>query len=205
MFRPARKRIVDLGPKMLMNKADEVIDIIKETVSPESDISDVTILLEASYKRAKIERDAIDAENRIVAVLDQNFANEDYGDENVNFFNELNESATISGLVKKCPNKYNIYTKQEKQYVVNIMGEVRSQIASRINKSVDLRIAENTVALVKSKPGFAVLDPNVIVGWEKNMFNVHKKRGRPVNEEFERDVWGNLMICILRKSNNVSV
>ena len=164
VFRPARKRIVDLGPKMLINKADEVIEIIKEQVSPDSDISDVTILLEASYKRAKIEKDAIDGENRIVAVLDQRFTNDEYGDENINFLNELNESETISGLVKKCPNKYNIYSKQEKRYVVNIMSEVRAQISSRISKSVDLRVAENTVALVKSKPGFAVLDPNVIVG-----------------------------------------
>ena len=164
-----------MGPKMLLNKADEVIDIIRDTVSPDSDISDVTILLEASYKRAKTERDAIDTEHRIVVVLDQSFANDDYGDENINFLNELNENAAISGLVKKCPNKYNIYTKQEKRYVVSIMGEVRSQIASRISKSVDLRVAQNTAALVKSKPGFAALDPDVIVSWDKTISNVHKK------------------------------
>ena len=68
-----------------------------------------------------------------------------------------------------------------------------------------MRAAEYSSCIVYKKPRFAGLEPKTILYWDKTKFNVAKKRGRRVNEEFERDVWGNLMICIVKNSIQVDI
>ena len=112
-------------------------------------------------------------------------------------------------ILDKCPNTYNIYTKEEKAFVLDIFDHVKTFLQSEDtdpkSRQIDLRAAEYTSYIVYKKPRFAGLEPKTILYWDKTKYNVARKRGRRVNEEFERDVWGNLMICVIKNSTQVDI
>jgi hypothetical protein len=74
---------------------------------------------------------------------------------------------------------------------------VRRDYKDVINTSIS-----TTAQILSEFPYYSQASERTINRWHTNRDRCNIKPGRKVNEKFESEVWGNLMLCIFENSEN---
>lgn len=96
--------------------------------------------------------------------------------------------------------KYITYTEQDKTDILNLFKIVLEVARERNMSNYERVAAKTTVYLLKENAYYSKLSYRTVTRWytagrHKNM----RARGPKINEDFEEEVWGKLMHCVLEK------
>ena len=72
--------------------------------------------------------------------------------------------------------------------------------AERDYKNLKYAAASATKEILKNNSYYANITTRTIVRWAASENAISARPGRKINEEFENDVWSNLMLCIFEKN-----
>jgi hypothetical protein len=98
------------------------------------------------------------------------------------------------------PAKYIIYSQDDKKNVTALYNVVKVVADERDYKNANLVAA----VILEGKSYCANLSARTIMRWVTTENVVSARPGRKISEDFENEVWGNLMLCIFEK-NDVQV
>jgi hypothetical protein len=102
------------------------------------------------------------------------------------------------------PAKYVIYSQDDKKNVTALYNVIKVVADERDYKNVNLVAAATTKQILEGKSYYANLSTRTIMRWVSTENTVSARPGRKISEDFENEVWGNLMLCIFEK-NDVQV
>ena len=102
----------------------------------------------------------------------------------------------LSGI----PAKYVIFTESDKTSVTALYTVVKVVAAEKDYKNLQLAAASATKEILKNNSYYANITCRTIIRWAASENSISLKPGRKINEEFENEVWSNLMLCIFEKN-----
>ncbi len=221
----SRKRIIELSNKQKSNLGDKVVDMLLQAsfVHESSNLEDVKELLssglDSATKRANETSDEVDEYSWCdTGMDDENFElNEEdneaaasgfFSESGCSQFNYLRSNSSVDDALIKCKKSRRNFSQETKDFVLNAVSSVKDSIRNyNVNSSPPIserllhrQAIQQTIKLLKCETGFYDLEYRNVYNWTINSFNVSRKLGRCVNSDFENDVWGNLIVCIVEKS-----
>jgi hypothetical protein len=85
--------------------------------------------------------------------------------------------------------------------VTALYNIVKVVVDERDYKNAKIVAALNTKQILEGKSYYANLSARTIMRWVTTENVVSAKPGRKISEDFENEVWGNLMLCIFEKND----
>lgn len=79
---------------------------------------------------------------------------------------------------------------------------VREIADTRDYKDADYISSLAVVQLLSQIPYYSQISERTMRRWYSLKSNVNKKPGRKINESYESEIWGNLMMCVTEKSTD---
>ena len=125
---------------------------------------------------------------------------------------DIMDDARVLNVLTSMPDKYVIFTEEDQAKIVALYGVVREVIMERDYKHPNYVAATETIKILQSCKYYSQITTRTILRWYDLKDVNHQKTGRKVDECFESEVWGNLILCVFNKkddqvnvSKNVSV
>lgn len=82
---------------------------------------------------------------------------------------------------------------------------MRDMVSETKMRSINFKSASLTADILSEDSYYSQLTGITLIRWYEVKDKQSEKPGRKINEKFESEVWGKLMLCIFEKSNeNVS-
>ena len=107
----------------------------------------------------------------------------------------------MKNALSDLPVKNVIFDADDQKNVMLIYEVVKKVVEERDYTNIIAVAADITEELLDNKKNYSTISARTIIRWS-SVKNVNKKPGRKVNNEFEADVWGNLMLCMFEKNEN---
>ena len=196
-----RKSPTKLSERAISNSANKIIVNAESRFGPDHSL----FYLESAVKRAKkrklkqIATQGNDAENNEDKSDTENDDAEDDALQNIGA-GELIYDPRILIALSNIPAKHVIFAESDKTNVSALYTVVKIVAAERDYKNLKLAAAIATKEILQNNSYYANITTRTIMRWAASENSVSLKPGRKVNEEFENEVWGNLMLCIFEKN-----
>jgi hypothetical protein len=148
-----------------------------------------------------IETDA-DAEND--RELDVAAEAEEVADELLQFhrndpLHQYYQGSKIVDKLSGCKDRIYQFKDHEKCFIIDVIEECLKAIPREINRYSDneklLNVVDYIVSQMKKRKGYDKLNNRTVKSWYLNKDKIRLKPGRKINDEFERAVWANLIMC----------
>ena len=107
----------------------------------------------------------------------------------------------MKNALSDLPVKNVIFDADDQKNVMLIYEVVKKVVEERDYTNIIAVAADITEELLDNNKYYSTISARTIIRWS-SVKNVNKKPGRKVNNEFEADVWGNLMLCMFEKNEN---
>lgn len=102
--------------------------------------------------------------------------------------------------LSKIPSKYVIFSEDDKNNVTALYKVVKVVVLERDYKNARIVAAEATKQILQDSSYYSNISTRTIIRWVDTEHVVSAKPGRKIIEDFENEVWGNLMLCIFEKN-----
>ena len=120
-------------------------------------------------------------------------------------YQEYRSDNRLTTALDKLPQKYIVYNSDDVENILGIFDVVKEMVSEKTTRSVDYKSASLTADILSENPHYSQLKGRTLLRWYEVKDKPSEKPGRKINEEFEAEVWGKLMLCIFEKSSeNVS-
>jgi hypothetical protein len=200
-----RKSPSELSRRAINNSADKI------TTSAETNFGEDYSLfyLESAFRKAKkrkiqqIIKNSNNDENDEQENEDNDDSNENNqeGDliQNLAEVDMLYDPRVLTAL-SKIPSKYVIFSEDDKNNVTALYKVVKVVVLERDYKNARIVAAEATKQILQDSTYYSNISTRTIIRWVDTEHVVSAKPGRKIIEDFENEVWGNLMLCIFEKN-----
>ena len=191
------QRMIDINRNKLINEVDNSFEE-KHSI----------FYLESALKRAKKRRKKeVDEDNNNNAVDENGIINDEFDHINHLAVNEMCNDVRVKDALSNLPAKNVKFDADDKKNVLLLYDVVKKIVEERDYTNIVGVSADITEELLESKKYFSTISARAIILWScaKIENTENKKPGRKVNSDFEADVWGNLMLCVLFEKNEYEV
>ena len=188
---PSRKRIKrgeDIGYRQMQRYGKQVYEYVADTICAVNESPTI-------YINAAVKESSLRSTTELKSVR-RNIFNDD--DENDLELSQIALHPAVAETLNKFPNKNIKFKLHEMQLVIALFDSIKTaQVELQgIEYKVDTHATATFTKLVLSKyTRYSELVVESIVRWVIGRDVVKKVSGRKISVEFEKDVWGKLMIC----------
>ena len=102
-------------------------------------------------------------------------------------------------VYRELPVKYVTYDDDDRGSISKIFGTILALAIERDYRRPEYTAAKATAYLLGKKPYYSQISARTILRWNELKDKINRKTGKRINEVFESDVWGKLMLCILEE------
>ena len=197
-----RKSPTKLSERAISNSANKIIINAESRFGPDHSL----FYLESAVKRAKKRKLKQIATHRNDAENDEDKSDSEDDDDaeddalqNIGAGELINDPRILIAL-SNIPAKHVIFAESDKINVSALYTVVKIVATERDYKNLKLSAAIATKEILQNNSYYANITTRTIMRWAASENSVSLKPGRKVNEEFENEVWGNLMLCIFEKN-----
>jgi hypothetical protein len=97
------------------------------------------------------------------------------------------------------PDKYVIFSEEDQEKVLSLYGIIREVAKERDHKHANKLAAKVTIKILQNSKYYSQITRRTINRWYDLKDSESQRAGRKVDEVFESEVWGNLMLCVFNK------
>ena len=186
-----RKSPSSLSSRSISNISKKVILSIDEKVGVENSLfflkSAVRVLYkERKYAESESEEDEEDLE------------------EEQDFKSTIIEEDSVQNFIANMPKKNIILTKEDKNQVLGLFDVIKEAVIEIGAVDIDTTAASITRRVLIKKPYYCHVKTKEIKRWCSKREKKREKSGRKINEIFESEVWGNLVLGMFEFSEGVN-
>lgn len=98
------------------------------------------------------------------------------------------------------PRKYVVFGDEDRNNVLKLFDVVREVTVSREYREINNMTASVVIELLSTLPYYATISERTVKRWHALRLQNNNKPGRKINQIFESEIWGNLMMCVLEKN-----
>lgn len=194
----SRKSPSKLKQRAIKNNTIKLLDSVKNKLG----FNNIQFYLESAVKleSSKKRKLAYSTEN------EDEIRNEDSNLDDGNIDNlaidEVENDEGVLEMVSKLHAKYIIFGDEDQNSVVALFEVVREVALNREYKSFEKVAAKITAKILSEINYYSTIKARTILRWYSVKDKIDKKSGRKVIENFESEIWGNLMLCIFEKEQD---
>jgi hypothetical protein len=197
-----RKSPSDLTDRSIKNVTTKVISSVDKVVGETNSLyflkSAVKIL---DFKKRKYSMLLQDEENEDSSGDDE----EDSDSEECEEYEEYMSDSRLITALDNLPQRNIADSSDDIENVLGIFDVVKEMVSEKKSRSSNFKSASLTADILSENSYYSQLTGRTLLRWYKVKDKQSEKPGRKINENFEAEVWGKLMLCIFEKSNeNVS-
>ena len=194
-----RKSPSDLTDRSIKNVTTKVITSVQGVVGERNSLyflrSAVKILDFKKRKREVLEQDEIE----------QDSSGDESGNDDCSEYELYKNDDRLIAALTALPPKYIVYSPDDMKKVLEIFEVVKTMISEKNTRGVLSKSATLTVNVLSENSYYSQLTGRTVLRWYETRNNECDKPGRKIDENFEAEVWGKLMLCIFEiKNENVS-
>ena len=184
-----RKSPSKLSRRALHNSADKIIANTEKLYGKRY----TNFYLESALKKS---RNRKDNEDELGAYSDESSD----GDEVLE--SEFMDDSRVLNALSSIPGKYVIFSDEDQDKVLSLYAVIRDVAIERDHIRANKVAAAATVKILQNHTYYSHISTRTILRWYDLKDISNNRTGRKVNENFESEVWGNLMLCIFKKKND---
>ncbi len=200
-----RKSPSQLSIRAISNSADKIITSAECSYGEEHSLFYLESAVRKATKR-KLKQIMNTNDNDEKDEEENSEKSDDENDDNDEHLPNLGEEEILFDprvllALSNIPAKYVIYSQDDKKNVTALYNIVKVVVDERDYKNAKIVAALNTKQILEGKSYYANLSARTIMRWVTTENVVSAKPGRKISEDFENEVWGNLMLCIFEKND----
>jgi hypothetical protein len=108
---------------------------------------------------------------------------------------DIEDDERISNAINQLPSKYVTYNEDDKSNILIVFKMILEIAIERDFQNPKIVAARTAEMMLAKRPYYSQITSRSILRWYERKDKVNEKTGRKINEEFERAVWGKLMLC----------
>jgi hypothetical protein len=192
-----RKSPSDLAERSIKNVTEKVITSVEGVVGEKNSL----YFLKSAVKTLdfKKRKNFVDGDSH--SDDDENEISSD----NVEY-EEYKTDERLKSVVDSIPEKNIIFSSDDIKNVLKVFDVVRTMVAEKNTTSINNKSAAITVDMLSEHTYFSQLSTRSVLRWHGTRDKSKAKPGRKIDQCFESEVWGKLMLCVFeRSSTNVSL
>jgi hypothetical protein len=118
---------------------------------------------------------------------------------------EYRNDARMKMALSNIPNKNITYTTEDIKNVLEVFDVVKVLVSEKNTDKINSKSAACTVEMLIENTYYSQLTVRTVLRWSETREKINAKPGRKIDNNFESEVWGKLMLCVFeRNSENVS-
>ena len=197
-----RKSPSNLTDRSIKNVTSKVITSVDEVVGEKNSFfflkSAVKILDFKKRKHSVILQDEQDGRSED--------DEEDNDSQECSEFESYMSDERLRTALDKLPSKNIVYSSDDMENILELYGIVKEVVYEKTSNRVSMKAAKLTIDMLDTNSNYSQLTARTFLRWYEMEDKESEKPGRKINEKFESEVWGMLMLCIFEKANeDVSV
>lgn len=110
----------------------------------------------------------------------------------IELHNDFMDDTRVLNTLSAIPDKY----EEDQENVIALYGIIRDVAKERDHKYANKIAVKATLKLLQSSKYYSQISIRTINRWYELKDNQNQRTGRKVDEIFESEVWGNLMLCV---------
>ena len=118
------------------------------------------------------------------------------------FESEFMDDSRVLNALSSIPGKYVIFSDEDQDKVLSLYAVIRDVAIERDHIRANKVAAAATVKILQNHTYYSHISTRTILRWYDLKDISNNRTGRKVNENFESEVWGNLMLCIFNKKSD---
>ena len=115
---------------------------------------------------------------------------------------EFMDDSRVLNALSSIPVKYVTFSDEDQDKVLSLYAVIRDVAVERDHIRPNKIAAKSTVKILQNHTHYSNISTRTIRRWYDLKDTNFKKTGRKIDEVFESEVWGNLMLCIFNKKND---
>ena len=159
--------------------------------------------MESAVKEESNRKRKLDANSEEVNNYDDNYddngTEERYDDISLV---DITDDHRVVEAVSDIPDKYINFGEEDVKIVLAVFEAVKVIVVEREYKYIRTQSARIASEIMHSIPYYSQISSRTILRWNDVRDRNKEKPGRKISEEFESEVWINLMLCAFEKKND---
>ena len=190
-----RKSPNSLSLRSISNVSNKIISSIDERVGCENSLFFLKSAVKVLYKKRKWD----------ITESSSDDSDENDSDDSVDDFEKIIiNDEIVQNAVKKLPKKNVTITKKDKVAILNLLDVTKKTVENKLSKKNDTIAITITRGILSKLPSYRHIKKKELNRWCSKRMKKIIKSGRKINEEFESQVWGNLLLCIFEDKKEES-
>ena len=191
-----RKSPSKLKKRAIKNNTLRLLDSVKRKFG----FNNVQYYLESAVKMESVKKQKLINSGEYIEDENKNDDSnlEDGNDEDL-ALNEIENDDEVVDKVSKLKGKYIIFGDEDQNSVVALFEVVRDVARNREYVKFEKIAAKITAKILSEINYYSTIKARTILRWYSVKDKVDKKSGPKIIENFESEIWGNLMLCIFEK------
>ena len=191
-----RKSPAKLKKRAIKNNTLKLLDSVKRKFG----YNNVQYYLESAVKLESIKKQKLINSGEYIE--DENekgdFNSEDGNDGDL-ALNEIQNDDGVLEMLSKLKAKYIIFGEEDQNSVVALFEVVRCVALNREYVSFEKIASKITAKMLSEINYYSTIKARTILRWYSVKDKIDRKSGPKIIENFESEIWGNLMLCIFEK------
>ena len=179
-----RKSPQSLSFRSISNVSNKIISSVDEKVGIENSLFFLKSAVKVLHKKRK--RDIIESAS------DDNEEIDSVDD----FEKTIINNDRVQKALKELPKKNVTINKKDKVAILNLLDVTKKMVETKTNYNSDRIATKITKKILAKLPSYRHIKKKELNRWCSKRMKKVVKSGRKVNEEFESQVWGNLLLCV---------
>ena len=117
----------------------------------------------------------------------------------IELHNDFMDDTRVLNALSAIPDKYVFFSEEDQEKVIALFGVIRDVAKERDNKYANNIAVKATIKLLQNSKYYSQISIRTINRWYELKDNENQRTGSKVDEIFESEVWGNLMLCVFNK------
>ena len=122
----------------------------------------------------------------------------DDSEEELDIINVEDEQCVVD-TVSAFPLKYVTYTEEDKKEILSLFNVILKVAREKRIENCEIIAARITALILRKNTYYSKLSARTVHRWSDNSGKKKKSTGPKINEDFEEEVWGKLMLCVFEK------
>ena len=189
-----RKSPNSLTQRSITNVSKKIISSVEEKVGVENSFFFLKSAVKVLHKKR----------NWDIELESDNGVEEDNDAEDDSFENRIIQGEAVQSAVKSLPKKNVSFTKKDKGVVMKLFDVVKKEVEMRVTSKSEIIAMSITKNILSEIPYYRPIKKKDIRRWCCRRLRKIQKSGKKINEEFEAQIWGNLLLCVFEDRNEAN-
>ena len=192
-----RKSPSKLKKRAIKNNTVRLLDSVKRKFG----FNNVQYYLESAVKMESIKKQKLINSGEYIE--NENYSCDSNSEDGHNkdlALNEIEDDDGVLDMVSKLKGKYIIFGDEDQNSVVALFEVVRDVALNREYVKLEKIASKITAKILSEINYYSTIKARTILRWYSMEEKIDKKSGPKIIENFESEIWGNLMLCIFEKN-----